>query len=124
MTDLRAQHVETHRLQAAKSFSRHAITKRSEGRWLLQQSYPDGKRDWTMAAEIICLEANAIYVGGDIYGATFAYGPRDPVARVRWIGECTDLGYYVAAKKLIAARDELYRAKLVLKWPDSCKETP
>jgi hypothetical protein len=103
VTNLRTKHMERHRTQAAKAFSGHSITKQSEGRWLLQRSYPDGRRDWTMAAEIICLEARSIYVGGDIDGAVFAYGPLDPVDRVRWIGECDDLGYYVAQKARIGS---------------------
>ncbi len=103
VSDLRTQHLDRHRQQAAKAFAGHQITKRSDGRWLLQQSHPDGAPDWTMAAEVICLEANSIYVGGDIDGAVFAYGPRDFIQRIRWMGECNDLGYYVAQKARIGS---------------------
>ena len=95
------RHLERHRQQAAKAFERHVITKRSEGRWLLQTIHADGRPDWTMAAEIIALENAAIYVGGDISHIIFAYGPKDPIGRLRWMGECSDLGYYVAQKARI-----------------------
>lgn len=90
-----------HALQAAGSFAKHVITKRSEGRWLLQQIHSDGRPDWTFAAEIVCLEGGSIYVGGDIDHTVFSCGPRDPIARVRWMGECGDLGYYVRQKAKI-----------------------
>jgi hypothetical protein len=95
------RHMEKHRKAAAKAFERHTITKRSEHRWLLQRAYEDGKLDWTMAAEVIALEEPAVYVGGDIDHVIFGYGPRDAVARLRWMGECKDLGYYVAQKARI-----------------------
>lgn len=89
--------------QSRGSFEKHQISKRSDGRWLLQTRYkkpPEGW-EWTMAAEIICLENNSIYVGGDIYQAVFGHGPRNPIARVRWMGKCDDLRYYVHQKASI-----------------------
>jgi hypothetical protein len=101
MGRLADKHLKTNALQAAGAFAKHVITKRSEGRWLLQQIHQDGKPDWTMAAEIVCLEGRAIFVGGDIDHTVFSCGPRDPIARVRWMGECGDLGYYVRQKARI-----------------------
>lgn len=104
----RAQrHLEMHRDRAAKAFANHVITKQSDRRWLLQRMHADGRPDWTMAGEVIALEGSAIYVGGDIDHVLFAYGPEDPIARLRWMGECKDLGYYVAQKARIGTGREL-----------------
>lgn len=100
---LRAQHLERHRHQAAKAFATHRITKQCDRRWLIQQLYEDGKPDWTYAAEIIVLEGGAIYVGGDIDHVVFSCGPSDPIARLRWMGECNDLAYYVRQKARIGS---------------------
>lgn len=89
------------------AFEKHQISTRSEGRWLLQRPYkksPEGW-DWTMAAEIICLRSNSIFVGGDIYHVIFGYGPADHLARIRWMGECNDLRYYVHQKASIGMVD-------------------
>lgn len=98
---LREEHLERHRRQAAEAFSRHAITKHDDRRWLLQRMHADGKPEWVYAAEIIVLEGGSLYVGGDIDHVVFACGPHDPMARLRWIGECRDLGWYVAQKARI-----------------------
>lgn len=88
---------------AEKSFATHIITKRSEGRWLLQRIHKDGRPEWTFAAEVIALENNALFVGGDIDHVVFAYGPPDPVRRVHWMGMCNDLEYYVEQKAKIGS---------------------
>lgn len=103
---LSEQHTKKHADNAARQFAGHIITKRGDRRWLLQQMHKDGKPDWTMAAEIIALENSAIYVGGDLYHVIFAHGPRGDSpesvwALLRWMGECTDLGYYVRQKARI-----------------------
>lgn len=100
-TSLRCQHLERHRATAARAFENHRITKESDRRWLLQRLRDSGCPDWTYAAEVIVLEGGALYVGGDIAHVVFAHGPRDPVARVRWMGECNDLDYYVRQKAVI-----------------------
>lgn len=107
MSDLRERHLDRHAGQAAKAFSRHVITKRGDDhrRWLLQRLYPDGKPDWTFAAEVIVLEGGGLFVGGDIDHVVFSWGPPDPVARLRWMGECRDLDYYVRQKARIGTRD-------------------
>jgi len=87
--------------QCQQAFVKHVITKTSDRRWLIQRLYDDGKPDWTYAAEIICTEGNGIFVGGDIYPMIFAYGPKDPVERLYWMGTSTDIGYYVAQKAAI-----------------------
>lgn len=103
---LRSQHLELNRRQAAKAFENHRITKVSDRRWLIQERHPDGKPDWTCAAEIIALEGGGIFVGGDIDHVVFAWGPSDPVARLRWMGECNDLAYYVRQKARIGSRNQ------------------
>lgn len=88
----------------SETFANHQITKRSEGRWLIQRPHkdqwddPERRWDWTMAAEIICLRTNALYVGGDIFPVLFGYGPQDHMARIRWMGRCDDITYYVQQK--------------------------
>lgn len=100
------QHLELHTMQAAKAFARHVITKRCDDqrRYLLQKLYEDGRPDWTFAAEVIVLEGGGLYVGGDIDHVVFAHGPAAPIARLRWLGECDDLGYYVRQKAQIGSR--------------------
>lgn len=89
-----------------KEFERHGITKRSEGRWLLQRLYPDTDRaDWTMAAEVVCLEGGRLYVGGDIFPVIFAYCSDPGEARVRWMGAHSDITHYVAEKAQIGLSD-------------------
>lgn len=95
-------------LMAHTAFQHHVIVTESEGRWLLQRD-----RKWAYAAEIIALANGALFVGGDISHVVFGYGPNDPIARVRWIGECEDLGYYVAEKARIGTG-----AELVDQWLD------
>jgi len=104
MPDLREAHVTKHAQRARNTFANHVITKESDRRWLLQQIHADGKPDWTLAAEIICLENNAIYFGGDWDSIVFAYGPQDPISRLLWIGRCTDIDYYVAQKAKVGIR--------------------
>lgn len=88
-------------INCKKSFEKHVITKQEDRRWLIQRLYEDGKPDWTYAAEVIALEGGGLYVGGDIYHIVFAYGPKEPVARVNWVGLCDDIDYYVAQKATI-----------------------
>jgi hypothetical protein len=103
----RVRHMETHRERARRTFAQHVITKESDRRWLLQRLYEDGRPDWTYAAEIIVLENASIFVGGDIDHVIFGHGPADPLARLRWMGEHRDLGYYVAQKARIGTGKDL-----------------
>ena len=104
------EYLGTMRRWAQKVFEGHVISKRSEGRWLLQRPHEDGGWDWMFAAEVIALAGGALYVGGDIDHVTYACGPADPIARVHWMGACTDLDYYVVQKARIGmcrARDTI-----------------
>lgn len=103
MGKLAEKHLKTNALQAADAFAKHVITKRSDGRWLLQRIHEDGKPESTYFVEVICLAGCALFVGGDIDHVVFAYGPQEATARVRWMGECGDLGYYVRQKARIGS---------------------
>lgn len=111
----RQQHIGRHRLQAERAFAQHLISKTGDRRWLLQRLHEDGKPTWTFAAEVIVLEGGGLFVGGDIDFVVFAYGPADPIARIRWLGECDDLEYYVAQKARLGARESQH----VLTWDSS-----
>lgn len=107
MQEISAQQVLDKRIAGSKKvFENHVLTKESDRSWLLQIIHKDGKPDWTYAAEIICLEGGSIYVGGDIGSMIFSYGPKDPLERLRWLGHCTDIGYYVVQKARIGMGDD------------------
>lgn len=93
---------------AAKAFADHQITQRSDGRWLLQRQR-DGKTSWIYAAEVISLAGGKLYVGGDIAFVIFAYfsDSMDHEEKVRWMGRCKDVGYYVAQKAAIGTGHKL-----------------
>jgi hypothetical protein len=109
MSTARKQRHETLLLEAKKAFAKHEIRSRSEGRWLLQERHLDGGWTWIMGAEIIALTGGALYVGGDIDFTIFAYysDHADPESRVRWMGRCRDVDYYVAQKAHIGMGREL-----------------
>lgn len=94
---------------ARKAFAAHVVSRESEGRWLLQRRYPDGGFEWTMAAEVISLAGGALYVGGDIDYVIFSWfsdsGAHED--KVRWMGRCTDLEYYVRQKAAIGTGRDL-----------------
>ena len=89
--------------QARQAFRNHAIRDRSAGRWLLQKRDEAGGWDWTMAAEVISLYGGSLFVGGDIDHVVFGYysDKRDHESKLRWMGECDDIGYYVVQKARI-----------------------
>lgn len=101
--------------QAIKSFQRHQLIRddRETGRWLIARKYDDGSLDGTYAAEVISLWGGRLFVGGDIDDCTFAYysggqkqgSPEWHLAKLRWMGCCDDLGYYVAQKAVIGIGD-------------------
>jgi hypothetical protein len=96
---------------STQAFERHVIRKSDEdgGRWLLQRRYKDDTGwDSVYFTEVIVLHGGKIYVGGDITPVVFAYGPaKNPRDTVRWMGECKDLGHYVAQKAAIGMTDYL-----------------
>lgn len=88
------------RAEARECFAQHEIRESSEKRWLLQRRGRDGRWVQDHAAEVLVLIYGELYVGGDIDHVVFSrYGDSDePRARVRWIGECGDVAYYVTQK--------------------------
>lgn len=104
MTEIARKSIEARdRQQAVDAFKNHTITKESEGRWLLQGKDKDGTYTWNMAVEVIALEGKRLFVGGDIDDVVFAYGPRDPVQRVSWMGAHSSDMRYVAEKARIGS---------------------
>lgn len=76
----RDEYLKAHAEGAAEAFRDHFIAKESDGRWLMMR--PKGGF-WT---EVVCLERGGLCVDGDIDVVVFRYGPKDPVARVGWMG--------------------------------------
>ncbi len=96
--------------QARRQFATHQISKRSAGRWLLQRRYNDNTGwDWTMAAEVISLVGGALFVGGDIFHVIFGWysDSADHGRKLRWMGKCDDIEYYVHQKAVIGTGREL-----------------
>lgn len=90
--------------QAREAFAEHVIRKQSEGRWLLQKRHPNGGWTWIMGVEVISLAHGQLYVGGDIEHVIYAYygdKPGNHEAKVRWMGRCHDVDYYVAQKACV-----------------------
>ncbi len=90
--------------QAREAFAEHVIRKESEGHWLLQKRHADGGWTWVVAAEVVSLACGQLYVGGDIEHVIYAYycdKSGNHEAKVRWMGRCNDVGYYVAQKACI-----------------------
>jgi len=89
--------------EARKAFATHTITRRAEGRWLLQRLYPDGKPQSNFATEIVSLWGGALYVGGDIDHVLYAYysDTRDPVDKVAWMGAEPEVTSYLMQKASI-----------------------
>jgi len=93
--------------QVKHAFERHLIRKESEGRWLLMRPHKDGwddpDRRWdsNMWTEVICLEGEGLYVGGDIGHIIFRYGPRGYEERVFWLGRKPAWDSYVQQKASI-----------------------
>lgn len=113
MGDLKREHMERHQARAQTTFAKHVVTKSSDLRWLLQRVNDDGRATWTWSCEVVVLEGGSIFVGGDIDHVIFSSGPADAIERLRWMGECDDLGYYVAQKARIGSGSDLVDA-----WDD------
>lgn len=107
MTSAAKKRHEQLKREAHDAFADHEIrySEEEHGRWLLQGRDKAGHWTGVFAAEVVALWGGRIYVGGDIQGVEFAYGPikRGPRCLIRWMGECTDIGYYVAQKAAIGS---------------------
>jgi hypothetical protein len=76
--------------RAQQAFQNHCLRKDyGEGRWLLQRPRTEDGEGWSTfyAAEVVCVYGGRLFVGGDIASVTFAHGPQDPLARLKWIAE-------------------------------------
>ena len=95
--------------QSRAAFECHEIRNRSDGHWLLQRRREDDGWTWSMAGEVISLAGGELYVGGDIDFVIFAHysDSREHERKVRWMGEHTDLGYYVRQKAAIGSGRQL-----------------
>jgi len=89
--------------QARKAFDAHVIRSRDARSWLCYQPHKDGGWDSIFWFEVIVLAGGALYVHGDISGVHFAhYGKYErPEQVLYWMGNTSDLGYYVAQKASI-----------------------
>jgi hypothetical protein len=91
---------------ATEAFARHQLIQRNENRWRIAR-LDNGRAMSVYATEIASLWSGGLYVGGDIDDCVFAryLDSPDPIARVRWIGECQDLDWYVWQKARIGMSD-------------------
>ncbi len=98
--EMRRERCTRMKAEAKKSFSRHGIREQISPRhWVLQSRYPDtDKWNSAYACNIIVTTGGQLAVVGDIGPMVFAYGSGSPESVVSWMGEHSDLGYYVAQK--------------------------
>lgn len=87
---------------ARTSYAEHQILERGQGYWVCGRP---GSSQFKF--EVRALLFGALYVGGDIDHVIFAQytDSPDPERRLRWIGEHTDISYYVAQKAMIGMGD-------------------
>lgn len=124
---------------AATQFANHRIVRADKHRWLLRQPQhgrpektarmtpSDGSTaGWSvlLSAEIICGAHRDILVHGDIGLVAFAYGPRDPIQRLWWMGSRPVVDDYVLEKAhigmsgdaLLQCYDEDLATAELLEW--------
>jgi len=90
---------------ATESFANHQLVLCDRDRWRIARMSRD-RIESCYAAEIISLWGMRLYVGGDIDDCIFAYSDNsDPIAKLRWIGKCEDVGHYVCQKAQIGMTD-------------------
>lgn len=81
------------------SFDKHLVqSSHGERIWTLTHRHDDGGWDSNMTATIALDERGTVCVFGDFSTVTFAFGPRDPFARLLWIGSKPKLSHYLASK--------------------------
>lgn len=91
---------------ATEAFRDHRLIRCEGDRWRIAKVKDNGKVESAYATEIISLWGARLYVGGDIDDCIFAYSDNpDPIAKLRWIGRCDDVGYYVCQKAQIGMTD-------------------
>jgi hypothetical protein len=110
MTELQ-KHLDALKKQAITAFEKHVlvvqhVSEVGGSRWFIARLNKDGvSYDSVYATEVIALRNGRLFVGGDIDDCVFAYGDKDPLQRLRWIGCCEDLDYYVKKKAQIGLGD-------------------
>lgn len=85
--------------QAREAFKNHEIVEEGDRWWFLAERV-NGKALSTYATSVFCDHFGCIYVGGDIDTVVYGYYSdySDPKKRLKWIGQCEDLEYYVNQK--------------------------
>lgn len=93
--------------RAIEAFANHELVDNREDRWRIARRDKDGRLTNIHYAEIVSLWGGRIYVGGDIDDCVFAYYGDHPDHRskLRWMGRCNDVGYYVRQKASIGLSD-------------------
>lgn len=93
--------------QAIEAFKDHELVDCREDRWRIMKREEDGKLTGIHAAEIVSLWGGRLYVGGDIDDCVFAYYGDHPdhLSKLRWMGRCNDVGYYVRQKATVGLTD-------------------
>ena len=88
-------------------FERLVHKDNGRGRWRIRRAGTS-----IYSAEVISLWGAGLYVGGDIepvvfghFGETYEDVAPYHLAKLRWIGKCDDIGYYVHQKAAMGMRD-------------------
>lgn len=93
--------------RAIEAFKDHEIVDDREDRWRIAKRDKDGRLTNIHHAEIVSLWGGRLYVGGDIDDCVFAYYGDHPDHRskLRWMGCCKDVSYYVRQKAQMGLTD-------------------
>jgi len=93
--------------RAIEAFKNHEIVDKREDRWRIARRDKDGHLTNIHYAEIVSLWGGRIYVGGDIDDCVFAYYGDHPdhLSKLRWMGCCKDVDYYVKQKAQMGLTD-------------------
>jgi hypothetical protein len=107
-SELRQDYIKRTLERSRNAYKNHELIDRGDRWFHLARRYPDtGQVDSYCATDIFCGHFGEIVVGGDVDTMVFAhYGDsRDIERRLKWIGRCKDLEYYVAQKASIGMTD-------------------
>jgi hypothetical protein len=93
--------------RAIEAFKNHELVDTRDDRWRIAKRDKDGWFTNVYYAEIISLWGGRLYVGGDIDACVFAYysDHSDHLSKLRWMGRCTDVSYYVRQKAQMGLTD-------------------